>query len=47
MQIAIAIKDAIKRWLKEKGIDQVTDDGIRSALKELESQLSIYKTGRN
>ncbi len=38
-------KEVIKRWLKEKGMDQNSDEGIRSALKVLESQLSIYKTG--
>jgi long-chain acyl-CoA synthetase len=43
--LVVPNKDAIKRWFKEKGITRVTDDEIRSALKELESQLASYKTG--
>jgi long-chain acyl-CoA synthetase len=43
--LSVPNKDAIKRWIKQQGFETITDEIIGAVLKELEKQLSIYRTG--
>jgi len=43
--LVVLSKEMIKRWFSEKNLSSDTEEGWLAALKELENQLSIYKTG--
>jgi long-chain acyl-CoA synthetase len=43
--LVVPSKENMKRWLSEKNINPDTEEGYRTVLKELENQLSTYRTG--
>ncbi len=45
VMLVVSSRDIIKRWLSENNLSTDKEEGWHAALKELENQLSIYRTG--
>lgn len=43
--LVVPSKETMKRWLNEKNLNPDSEEGHHAVLKELENQLSIYRTG--
>jgi long-chain acyl-CoA synthetase len=45
VMLVVLTRDTIKQWLSQNNLSPDKEEGWRAALKELEDQLSIYRTG--
>jgi len=45
VMLVVLSRDNIRRWLSQNNLSPDKEEGWRAALKELENQLSLYKTG--